>query len=195
MTEIEDANTLSQRVAANLGLLCRQRGLPLSRLSQWSGVATETLEDIAAGLAVPTIDVMWKVAKVLDVPFATLLSEGASAGTTVVRRGDAKRLSSADGRFTSRALFPLEGDRQVEFYELRLAPGATEASEPHAPGTIENITVGLGAVEIVTGEGVSALEEGDSIQFDADVAHAYRNAGPQEAVLYLVMSYAEPLVG
>ena len=35
------------------------------------------------------------------------------------------------------------------------------------------------------------LHPGDAILFTADVPHAYRNVGSTEAVMYLVMTYAE----
>ncbi len=101
-------------------------------------------------------------------------------------------MTSHDGHFTSRALFPFEGERSVEFYELRLAPNSVELAEAHADGTTENITVAQGSVEIVTGDGPFRLERGDSILFEADAPHAYRNTGTVETVLYLVMNYAEP---
>jgi quercetin dioxygenase-like cupin family protein len=35
------------------------------------------------------------------------------------------------------------------------------------------------------------LEAGDAILFEADVRHAYRNAGDGDAVMYLVMTYTD----
>jgi quercetin dioxygenase-like cupin family protein len=46
-----------------------------------------------------------------------------------------------------------------------------------------------------TGQGeVHRLETGDAIVFEADVPHAYVNAGASECVMYLVMTYAEQSV-
>jgi hypothetical protein len=41
------------------------------------------------------------------VPFATFIEVERAGGTVVLRKGDEKVLSSSDGRFTSRALFPI----------------------------------------------------------------------------------------
>ena len=35
------------------------------------------------------------------------------------------------------------------------------------------------------------LSKGDAIVFEADVPHAYRNAGAVDSLIYLVMTYAE----
>ena len=184
-----EANPLNGVIAGNIRNFRLRQGLSLDALAKLSGNSRAELAAIEAGHGQSSIDILWTIARALDVPFSSLLSRGSSGGTAVIRRREAKPLASRDGRFTSRALFPLEGERQTEFYELRLAPGTDEAAGAHAIGTTENILVGRGTVEIVTGDGTHRLEEGDAIQFDADVPHAYRNAGADEAVLYLVMTY------
>jgi quercetin dioxygenase-like cupin family protein len=50
-----------------------------------------------------------------------------------------------------------------------------------------------GSVEIEVAGELHHLDTGDSIVFEADTAHAYRNAGKGEAVMYLVMTYAQEI--
>jgi len=176
----------------NLKRLRTRRGHSLERLAKLSGVSRAMLGQIETGKSTPTISLLWKVATALDVPFANLLAVEATRGAAVLRREAARVLSSSDGRFTSRALFPSEIERRVEFFELRLAPNHREDSEAHAPGTKENLIVARGAVEISTAQNRPVtLAEGDAILFEADVPHSYRNLGSAETVLYLVMSYVE----
>jgi quercetin dioxygenase-like cupin family protein len=117
-----------------------------------------------------------------------------TGGTVVLRKNNEKILSSSDGRFISRALFPFDAERKVEFYELRIAAHHTEAAAAHAPGTRENIILNRGVVENTVGQDRPVhLQEGDAILFEADVSHSYRNMQPREALLYLVMTYVEPI--
>jgi quercetin dioxygenase-like cupin family protein len=109
----------------------------------------------------------------------------------VLRSEQAKVLSSHDGRFRSRALFPFDEPRRVEFYELHLAPRSEERADAHAPGTLENLVVSSGGVEVEVEGARQALRAGDAIVFEADAPHVYRNPGDAEAVMYLVMTYAE----
>src|SRR5262249_53111939 len=102
-----------------------------------------------------------------------------------------KKLSSMDGSFVSRALFPYDGPRRVEFYELRLLPGGVEEAGAHAAGTIENLVVNQGKVEIQIGNERHPLGKDDAILFEADVNHVYKNVGDTEAVMYLVMTYSD----
>lgn len=190
----DESAALALALGTNLRRLRTRRGLSLERLAKLSNVSRAMLGQIETGKSVPTIALLWKVATALDVPFATLLAQGSANGTTVLRRAKAKILSGSGGRFTSRALFPFDAERRVEFYELRIAGRHREDAEAHATGTRENLIVVAGVVEVTAGtDGPQILEEGDAIQFEADVPHSYRNLGPVEAVLYLVMSYVEPV--
>jgi quercetin dioxygenase-like cupin family protein len=122
-----------------------------------------------------------------------LITNRSAGEARILRSASAKILTSRDGRFSSRALFPNGRGRNVEFYELRLAPLASECADSHPPGTIENLVVNSGSLEILVGDTRYALMAGDAIQFEPDVRHEYRNAGTAEAVVYLVMTFAEGL--
>lgn len=178
-------------VGENLRRLRTRNGLSLERLAKASGVSRAMLGQIELGRSAPTISVLWKIARALDVPFSAFTSVTGGGGTTVLRAHRAKWLTSRNGRFSSRALFPFGGVRREEFYELRLAAQTVEEAEPHPAGTTENLVVAKGVLEVVVGGDWHRLETGDAIYFLADTAHAYRNPGAVEAVAYLVMTYAD----
>jgi transcriptional regulator with XRE-family HTH domain len=190
-TSPNDGADLAPVVGQNLKRLRNERGLSLAGLAQASGVSRAMLGQVELGQSAPTINVLWKMARALDVPFSALITTSQASGVKVMRVGAAKKLMSSDGAFQSRALFPFDEPRRVEFYELKLSPKGVERAEGHAPGTVENLVVAKGAVEIVVAKDVHQLEAGDAIVFEADQAHIYRNPGTVEAVLYLVMTYAE----
>lgn len=187
----DDTADLAPVVGANLRRLRTRRGLSLERLSQLSGVSRAMLGQIELGQSAPTINVLWKIARALEVTFSALISTRSQSGALILRSSEAKVLTSKDRSFSSRALFPFDEPRRVEFYELRLTPGGVETADAHAPGTSENLVVTAGTVEIDVAGETHRLDAGDSILFEADSPHAYRNAGRGEAVMYLVMTYAE----
>ncbi len=182
---------LTPVVGSNLRRLRNQRGLSLERLSQVSGVSRAMLGQIELGQSAPTINVLWKISSALGVPFSALISAKTSGSIHVLRAEQAKLLTSHDASFTSRALFPFDEPRRVEFYELRLAPGGAEKADAHNPGTTENIVVAKGAVEIEVEGRKELLGPGDAMVFEADVPHAYRSRADGESVMYLVMTYAD----
>jgi transcriptional regulator with XRE-family HTH domain len=159
------------------------------------GVSRAMLGQIELGQSTPTINVVWKIARALDVSFATLITERTGTSTALVLRARAKLLTSQDGSFTSRALFPFDEPRSVEFYELNLAPNSIEVADPHPAGTTENLVVTSGALELTVGDARHQLATGDAIFFAADVAHSYRNPKAVGLLMYLVMSYPNRVVG
>lgn len=182
---------LAATVAENLRRVRARRGLSLDRLALLSGVSRSMLNQIELGKSVPTIKTLFRITGALELPFAALMATAAPDGPKVLRRAGSKTLASQDGSFTSRALFPFEGERKVEFYELRLAPRSAEHAEAHAPGTRENLVVAQGALRLTVGAEQHQLARGDAIVFAADVPHVYENPGGVPSLMYLVMTYAE----
>jgi transcriptional regulator with XRE-family HTH domain len=186
----EKADDLTPVVGSNLRRLRVRRGLSLERLARASGVSRAMLGQIELGQSTPTIKLLWKVARTLGVSFSALISDNEDgAGAVVLERAHAKTLTSLDGRFRSRALFPRNEPRKVEFYELKLAAGGVERAEPHPPGTTENIVIASGSLELRVADKTFRLAQEDAILFVADVPHEYWNKGPVETVMYLVMTY------
>lgn len=66
---------LTPIVGSNLRRLRLKRGLSLERLAKASGVSRAMLGQIELGQSTPTINVVWKIARALAVPFSTLLTE------------------------------------------------------------------------------------------------------------------------
>jgi transcriptional regulator with XRE-family HTH domain len=176
-------------VGSALRQLRGERGLSLDKLAYESGVSRAMLSQIELGRSTPTITVLWRIARALGVPFSSLLGGPAPEEPLVFRASRAKVLKSADGSFSTRALFPLDRPHTAEFYELRLAPRGVEMADAHAPGTTENIVVTAGALEINLGGTTIDLRVGDATHFQADVPHEYRNSTGHETVAYLVMTY------
>lgn len=177
-------------VAANLRRMRTRKGYSLERLARASGVSRAMLGQIELAQSAPTINVLWRVASALEVPFSALLGGESETPTAVLRARSAARLTSADGSFSSRPLFPFgQGPRRTEFYELRLVPQGVERAQPHPPGTMENLIVAAGLVAIEVASERHVLEQGDAILFKADVAHAYENLAASESVMHLVMTY------
>jgi len=187
--DIPDGN-LGAVVGANLRRLRRRRGFSLVDLAKISGVSRAMLSQIEIGRSVPSINVVFKVARAFGLPFSAFLTS-ADRRAHHMPASTAKILRSASGNFSTRALFPFSAERKTEFYELRLQAGGVEHADAHAPGTLENLIVVRGEVEITTLSGQYLLPAGDALLFQADEPHKYRNIANEEALIYLVMTYQE----
>lgn len=183
------AAELTRRVAENVRAVRKVRGYSLDDLAARSGVSRASLSQIETAKTNPTIAILWKIASGLGVPFAALLGDERVERVRVLRRGDQQVLRSADARMESRPLMPAGASPSVELYELRLAPRAVSASEPHARGTTETLVVLTGVLRLRVGDEVHDLAAGDSVFFHADVPHSYENPGRIEARYHDVIAY------
>ena len=156
-------------IGKNLRALRDARGLSLDAMAKVSGLNRTLLGQIELGTHTPGVNVVWRIARAFDVPFAQLLSAPRTTATTILRKSTAKRLVSADGRFSSRALFPFGDSEKVEFYELWLAAHARDDAEAHQPGAKENLVVTKGQLVLELNGARHELGEGDAIVFGADV--------------------------
>ena len=139
-SEPEIASTEVQKMDGNLGALVGQnikrlrsrRNLSLDAVSKLSGVSRAMLGQIELGRSVPTINVVWKIASAFGIPFSSLIASDNVERVYTLRANEAKILSSASKQFSSRALFPFDGERKSEFYEIRIqAGGAEEDHQQH----------------------------------------------------------------
>ena len=188
----EPDDLIGQRVAHNLLRLRGKRNLSLDALARISGVSRAMLAQIESGRSVPSIKVLCKIAQGLKVSVAAFLDDRAFAGVAVLPAQQSKRLVSADGAFTSRALFPSMWRARWSSTNCACAASArkTPKPTPRHPGEPGG---GAGVLEVRVNEERFLLATGDSILFYADQPHSYRNPADSEALAYLVMTYPERL--
>jgi mannose-6-phosphate isomerase-like protein (cupin superfamily) len=107
----------------------------------------------------------------------------------VVRSDDRAYDFRSDEHCRIRTLSPLNLEKDVELYELRLQPGGALRSAPHFAGTREFLAVHKGWVRVESGADAEDLGPGDSASYRGDVSHAITNTGKGEAGMYLVVVY------
>ncbi len=102
-------------VGDRLRSLMRRQGRSLETLAAFSGLGKKKLDAVAMGEVVPTINLLWKIANALGVPFGSLITARQRRGAFVLRKAAEKVIRSNDGGLTSRPLFPHDSKRLVEF--------------------------------------------------------------------------------
>jgi transcriptional regulator with XRE-family HTH domain len=180
---------LSIIVGENLRQLRRKHGLSLEQLAHISGVSRAMLGQIETGKSAPTINLLGRIAEALKVSVPSLISNPGVGGTVIVPRDRATVLSSSEGGFISRALFPWGDPQSAEIYEVTIAPHHSETVTAHAAGAKKTLVVLSGDLDVTVGEDSPArLSEGDVILFNADTPHRFHNPGEKEAKAFLVVT-------
>jgi transcriptional regulator with XRE-family HTH domain len=186
----EPADAISRHLGGRLKHLRSARGWSLEALANASGVSRSMLSEIEREQANPTLAVTLRIARAFGLTLGELLElPGAASAVTVIRADDHAYHYRSDKDCRIRTLSPLNLEKDVEFYEVRLQAGGALRSSPHFEGTREFLTVHKGRLRIESASDAEELNPGDSASYRADVPHAILNVGRTEAVVFLIVIY------
>ncbi len=107
-----------------------ERGWSLEDLANASGVSRSMLSQIERNEANPTLAVTLRIARAFGISLADLLKmPGATSSVEVIRADDRTYHYRSDNHCQIRTLSPLNLEKDVEFYEVRLQPRALAAQQ------------------------------------------------------------------
>lgn len=184
------ADTINENLGRRVKKLRADRGWSLEELSSVSGVSRSMLSEIERKRANPTLSVAYRIARAFGLSLQDLIESADSASTIqTIRADDRDQIFRSDPQCQIRTLSPLNLEKDVEFYELRLPAGGSLHSQPHVEGTREFLTVEEGTVTLQSGPSDEILGKGDSATYRADIVHSISNGGKKDAVAFLVVIY------
>jgi transcriptional regulator with XRE-family HTH domain len=190
MENHESVDKITGEVCRRVKELRNDRGWSLEELSSRCGVSRSMLSQIERGQANPTLGVTLRIARAFGLSLAELVeSPRFRSAIEVIRAEDPTFHYRTDEECQIRTLSPLQLEKDVEFYELKLTPGGSLRSSGHFEGTREFLTVQKGRIRLESGGDASELGPGDSACYRADLEHAIVNLGRGDAVLFLVDIY------
>ena len=179
---------LSQRVARNVKDLRTARGLTQEQMSKLSGLPRATWANIESGSANPTLHVLHRVARALQVSMEELVATPRAA-CKFYPKGSLPILER--GKVTIRKFLP-DKIPGMEIERMEIPAGEHLTGIPHMPGTREYLTCEAGAILLVAAGEQYRLGPGDVVVFRGDQRHSYYNKGNGKAVGYSVVLLAPP---
>jgi transcriptional regulator with XRE-family HTH domain len=180
----------SQMLCERVTDLRQRHNYTLDQLAAASGVSRSMLSQIERGQANPTLAVTFRIAQAFGMSIGELVDDPAASGAIeIVHGNDPSTLFRQDEECSIRTLSPLHMEKNVEFYEINIQPGARLDSSPHFEGTRELFTVTAGGAAITAGDTDCQLYQGDSAHYRADMPHCIHNTGETTLTGYLVVTY------
>ncbi len=180
--------SINLAVSKNIKEIREQKKLTLDMAANLTGVSRSMLAQIERGDANPTISVLWKIANGYKVAFTTLVEEK-SDSTNIIYLNEEESIIENDGKYINYPVFKFNEESKFETYFIKIIKEGNLEAEPHLPYTKEYITVFKGEVEISVLDEKYILKKGDSISFNADVYHSYKNIGDKEVLLNMILHY------
>ncbi|WP_232663538.1 helix-turn-helix domain-containing protein [Pseudonocardia sp. TRM90224] len=164
-----------------------RHGISLTELARRAGIAKSTLSQLESGAGNPSVETLWALAVVLDVPFSRLVDPPAEP-VHVLRAGEGHAIPSEHAPFSGTLVSACPPGARRDLHVIAGEPGATREAHAHVRGTTEHLIVTAG--RWLTGPVGAEVElgPGDYARFPGDQPHAYTALEPSSAAV-LVMEY------
>ncbi|AUT46586.1 helix-turn-helix domain-containing protein [Achromobacter sp. AONIH1] len=159
------------------------RNLSLRDLAAQAGVSATLLSQVERSVTDPSLETVRRLAAVFGESITSLFAEPNAPAVWISRPGNRSKLTAPAGRVSYERL--TAGQSDLEVLRAVLAPGQVSADEPRGHPSTECVYVIQGEL-VAQIAGVDHLvKSGESISFDARLAHRYRNdsSGTVEIIL------------
>ncbi|PHR61046.1 MAG: XRE family transcriptional regulator [Robiginitomaculum sp.] len=171
----------------------RQAGkLSLGDLSEQSGVAKSMISQIEKNESNPTLATITRLSRALGTSVESILTTNTS-GTALVQksnRQDIPLIESEDGLCTLRIIGWMATVEYVQWYDFSAQVGGTLESSAHPNGSVENLSVLEGELEVQVGGETWAVKAGETLRYRADETHSVTNIGtvPARATMVNILA-------
>ena len=182
----DTVETVTGAVAQHVRALRLGRGWSLDELSGRSGVSKGMVVQIEAARTNPSIGTLCRIADAFGVTIAQLLEPAADRTVRVTGAADAPLLWRGGYGGFGRLLAGVN-EPGVELWEWRLSPHDRYETPEHSPGTRELVHVLNGELTVTIDGAEHVVEPGDTIDFQSDKPHGYRNDGEHPVRLLMVV--------
>lgn len=181
-------------VGGRVKQLRTQAGLTLEDFAAQSGVSRAMLSKVERGEKSPTLAIIVRIAKGLNVSMSTLMgAEPDAAQVAVIRRANRLAFKDPETGFERHNLSPSHLDNDLEFLLHRIPAGASSGElPPYKVATEKYLVVHEGELTVQTGEANYVLGTGDSFYFDVREPYRFTNAGGTPCAYYLVIRRRRP---
>jgi transcriptional regulator with XRE-family HTH domain len=173
----------------NVGLRLRElrehQGLSLRALAERCGLSINAISQIERRENSPTVSTLHRLASALNVPITDFFQEQARQTIVYVKRDLGLRSQSHEVVMESLGIGL--NNQQLEPFRMVISPGAGNVEDPVFHSGEEFIHCLEGQLEYLVGEKMFSLEQGDSLLFDANQLHGYRNSTTSTAVILLII--------
>lgn len=176
-----------EQIAAALRRERERVGLSLSELARRADIGKSTLSGLESGSGNPSVETMWALATVLDVPLARLLDPPRHR-VALIHADELPSLPSTSANYVATLLSASPSHARRDIYLIRAEPGEPRISQPHPAGTIEHVIIGRGAASVEVLGQTYQLCEDDYFTYPGDQRHVFTALVPGTSATFVVES-------
>ena len=189
-----ETEALSEKLGQTILRLRKADKMSLGDLSNVSGVAKSMISQIEKNEANPTLATLSRLSQALGTSVEAMVSD-TPTGTSLVQHSriqDTPELKSEDGLCKLRIIGSLDTIQFVQWYDFTAEPSGILESSPHPHGSVENLTVLSGELEVKVNNETWKASAGETLRYLADRPHSIRNTGdmPAHATMVNILAHA-----
>lgn len=160
-------------IASSLRSERLRAGLSLTEVARRAKIAKSTLSQLESGAGNPSLETLWALCVVLEIPFSRLLSSPRPP-ILVIRAGEGPAVFSAEAPHQATLLAAAPPGARRDVYSVAAEPGPRRLSAPHLPGVVEHVVLSAGRALVGTADEPVELAPGDYIAYPADIPHVFQ---------------------
>jgi len=174
-----ETDALSEKLGQTIQRLRTADQMSLGDLSELSGVAKSMISQIEKNESNPTLATLSRLSQALGTSVEAMVSDAPSKSALVQKAviQDIPKLQSEDGLCELQILGSLDTVEFVQWYDFTAKPGGVLESSPHPQGSIENLSILEGELEVCIGTESWNAIAGETLRYRADRPHVIRNTG------------------
>jgi len=180
----------SPGVGLRLRELREQRNLSLRALAETCSISPNTVSLIERGLSSPSVDTLQRLASGLGVPIVAFFETEDAQARLVLSQSTNRARSRAPG-MTIEHLGSGLADHAFASFLITIEPSTRTRTAPIEHLGAEWVYCLEGLVEYQVEDREYRLEPGDNLLFDASLPHRWRNPGPMQAQMLLILDAGE----
>jgi quercetin dioxygenase-like cupin family protein len=156
--------------------------LKLDQLANETGFSVDYLKEIESGEAIPPVGALLQISRALEIDSGSLLKEPESRLESRIK-AHTKRTEN----YAYTTLTPGAENKHLKAFLVTVEAMQNHKGVGYHHEGEEFVYVLTGKIEVVVGEHVNVLEDGDSLHFNSGIRHQLRNISDETAELLVVI--------
>ena len=169
-------------IGVNIKRLREEKRITLRTFAKNVNISPSFMSQIETGKAQPSLETLKHIANSLSTTVGNLIGENQlGGGSPVMRAEERKHLDQISNGINLYLLTSPEPNKQMEPLLFKLNPQAASGENMYKHFGQEFILVIKGTLEVTLNDAIYVLKKGDSIYFNANTPHSFKNTGKEES--------------
>jgi len=158
------------------------KNISLDLVANETGFSTDYLKKVESGESMPPVGTILQIARALDIDSALLLKEQESN-----LKDRIKASTKRTDNYAYATLTPGTEKKHLKAFHVTIDPMQDHSGVGYQHEGEEFVYILSGKVEVLVGDNVNVMDEGDSLHFNSGIRHNLKNLSEKKALLLVVI--------